>query len=122
MAGYRRLCSIEKHQGTAPEPAFLCALLIGVGSYFLHAYIILMLMVYIMTGTKHALDFRTFFASILGLMVVGIIASIMVWMNWIEWTIVPFFRKEDLIVMIPSLILITLLIIVTIVDKRRHAR
>ncbi|MCQ2345482.1 MAG: hypothetical protein MJZ82_01795 [Paludibacteraceae bacterium] len=120
--GYRQLMKVEKHQETAPEPAFICGFLIGVASFWLPSILFLMPLVYIVLIHRQSLDLRTLFAGLLGVGIVIFYYYLLVNCGWIKWGHRTFFRLGDLLTMIAPLIVIISILTITILRQRRHRR
>lgn len=116
------LFSVEKHQDAAPEEAFLASLLAGIASWWLPSLLFLLPFQYMFLQYRRAFDGRTFSASLMGLSVVALYAGLAIWQQWIPLSWYPFFRFSDLWTMVPTLLLLTIVIVLTNVQQDRRVR
>lgn len=118
----RVLFSVEKHQDSAPEEAFIASLLGGVASWWLPSLLFLLPFEYLFLLRRRALDGRTFSGSLMALLVVAIYAALAIWQEWIPLSWYPFFRLSDLWTMVPILLILIVIFVVTNVQQNRRVR
>lgn len=120
--GIQVLYSVEKHQDSAPQEAFLATLFCAVASWWLPSLLFLLPFSYLFLNYRRAFDRRTFSASVMALVVAALYASIAIWQAWIPMSWYPFFRLSDLWTMIPTVLLLVVVIVITNVQSDRRAR
>ena len=118
----RVLFSVEKHQDSAPEEAFIASLFGGVASWWLPSLLFLLPFEYLFLLHRRALDGRTFSGSLMALLVVAIYAALAIWQEWIPLSWYPFFRMSDLWTMVPILLILIVIFVVTNVQQNRRVR
>ena len=116
------LFSVQKHQDSAPEEAFLASLIGGIASWWLPSLLFLLPFQYLFLQYRRAFDGRTFSASLMGLAAVALYAGLAVWQQWLPLSWYPFFRFSDLWTMVPTLLLLTIVLVLTNVQQDRRGR
>lgn len=120
--GIQVLYSVEKHQDSAPQEAFLATLFCAVASWWLPSLLFLLPFSYLFLNYRRAFDRRTFSASVMALVVAALYASIAIWQEWVPMSWYPFFRFNDIWTSIPVLLLLIVVIVLTNVQPDRRGR
>ena len=78
-----RLTHIHRH-GSAVEPAFQMAVLLGIASYWLPTVLLLLFPAWIYLAYRHLMETRAFLSSLLGVALVAIWVAVFVYLGLIE--------------------------------------
>ena len=85
---------IKRHT-TSVEECLQVAFLLGIASYWLPTALFVIIPIWTYLIYQNLFSFRSFLATLIGLVIVAIWAALFIWLGWIDNPWAMFFAKEN---------------------------